>query len=557
MKKILAVFLAAAMLAVVLPAHADDTSTTVQRTAVLDLTSATQSASSESEGWSFDPRGNDGNPLVILNNYGKENAHSAPVYLPANTKLLVYGDCYIDNELLGEMGDVLTAELDGDLTIDGTGTLNLYADQYYGKCLFLKTGGSNDIREFLYVSNITLNCYGKEREQNTTYLDYCISGGLNSEYHNVKIRAYNGKAGIYTYGYTPIGGLTDDDTAEILFDNCDVYVDNTVGGYLGQLGMCIYITFGRIRIVGDSHIVVRGCSKSIYCWNMPLIVDGGTLDVIAIPLASTVYYAPIWCRSLVITNNAKRVYVGTHKSTFNEPLYCKDGDGCCSLGSDLNMRIGTFADGNYAFGTDPDRDDLPTFEVRSNDYVPFTHVVSFVNFDGSVIEEVTVEHTKSAEAPYVPFREGYAFIGWDKEFSCVLEDMTVTAQYEIKIFLVRFLDWDGTVLSEQTVEFLGDATPPDDPYREGFLFVGWDAEYTSIRHDTVLTAQYVDLTNKLRGDVDCDGDVDFDDVSLFYAFILNQAEISMQGRINADFNDDGVPNTADITLICKFILALE
>jgi uncharacterized repeat protein (TIGR02543 family) len=48
---------------------------------------------------------------------------------------------------------------------------------------------------------------------------------------------------------------------------------------------------------------------------------------------------------------------------------------------------------------------------------------------------------EAATAPADPKREGYAFIGWDKDFLNVTEDMTITAQYE-DIFSA---DFDGII----------------------------------------------------------------------------------------------------------------
>lgn len=58
-------------------------------------------------------------------------------------------------------------------------------------------------------------------------------------------------------------------------------------------------------------------------------------------------------------------------------------------------------------------------------------------------------------------------------------------------FRVIFIDYDGTQLGEtQYVEEGKNATPPADPVREGYTFVGWSDEYIGITKDTVLVAQY-------------------------------------------------------------------
>jgi hypothetical protein len=58
------------------------------------------------------------------------------------------------------------------------------------------------------------------------------------------------------------------------------------------------------------------------------------------------------------------------------------------------------------------------------------YTVTFKDYDGSTIAEVKVEEGKSAVKPDDPIREGYIFIGWDKSFDNVTSDLTVTALYE-------------------------------------------------------------------------------------------------------------------------------
>lgn len=60
---------------------------------------------------------------------------------------------------------------------------------------------------------------------------------------------------------------------------------------------------------------------------------------------------------------------------------------------------------------------------------PYTYNVTFVDKDGKVISQQTVEYGKSAKAPKAPAIKGLRFTGWDKDYKNVTEDMTVTAEY--------------------------------------------------------------------------------------------------------------------------------
>ena len=55
--------------------------------------------------------------------------------------------------------------------------------------------------------------------------------------------------------------------------------------------------------------------------------------------------------------------------------------------------------------------------------------VSFVGSDGGELKEEEVEYGNGATAPDAPHVEGYEFIGWDRKFDSVTEDITVKALY--------------------------------------------------------------------------------------------------------------------------------
>ena len=57
-------------------------------------------------------------------------------------------------------------------------------------------------------------------------------------------------------------------------------------------------------------------------------------------------------------------------------------------------------------------------------------------------------------------------------------------------YTVRFLDWDNSVISTQTVTRGGSATPPSNPTRDGYTFSGWQGNYTNITADTDIIATY-------------------------------------------------------------------
>ena len=69
--------------------------------------------------------------------------------------------------------------------------------------------------------------------------------------------------------------------------------------------------------------------------------------------------------------------------------------------------------------------------------------------------------------------------------------LNATIHYYIPPFTVTFVDYDGvTVLKEETVEGFSTATPPVNPYREGYIFTGWSPDFVGATADMTTVAQY-------------------------------------------------------------------
>lgn len=119
-----------------------------------------------------------------------------------------------------------------------------------------------------------------------------------------------------------------------------------------------------------------------------------------------------------------------------------------------------------------------------------TYTVRFLDWDNSVISIQTVTRGGSATPPSNPTRVGYDFTGWSGDYTNVTEDKVITAQYTIKTYTVRFLDWNGTVLDTQTINHGSNATPPPNPTRDGYTFSGWSGNYTNVTADVDIIAQY-------------------------------------------------------------------
>lgn len=118
--------------------------------------------------------------------------------------------------------------------------------------------------------------------------------------------------------------------------------------------------------------------------------------------------------------------------------------------------------------------------------------VTFVDWDDSRIDEVTVEWGGHAAFPADPVRKGYVFKGWSTtDLNNVKEDITVKAQYYEDMFTVRFFDWDNTLIKEEQVLYGHSATAPEDPVREGYIFTGWGAGWFNVMNNLDIYASYI------------------------------------------------------------------
>jgi uncharacterized repeat protein (TIGR02543 family) len=123
-------------------------------------------------------------------------------------------------------------------------------------------------------------------------------------------------------------------------------------------------------------------------------------------------------------------------------------------------------------------------------YIRNGYTVTFVDYDGAVIGTDGVLYGQGADAPVPPTRTGYTFAGWDRDFDPVTGNITVTARYTINRYTVTFVDYNGDVIDTQTVDYNTAAVAPTVPARDGYEFTGWDTAFDAVTSDMTVTAQY-------------------------------------------------------------------
>lgn len=120
-----------------------------------------------------------------------------------------------------------------------------------------------------------------------------------------------------------------------------------------------------------------------------------------------------------------------------------------------------------------------------------TFTVTFKDGE-KVLETQTVEYEAAATAPdtaRLSPPEGMHFAKWDKDFSKVTEDIEVSAVYELNVYTVTFKNGETTLKTEM-VKHGSAATPPNVFDTATKKFVGWDKPFDNVTSDIIVNAKF-------------------------------------------------------------------
>lgn len=149
-------------------------------------------------------------------------------------------------------------------------------------------------------------------------------------------------------------------------------------------------------------------------------------------------------------------------------------------------------DTKYDFNTAVTKDMTLTAKWTAKQYT-----ITFDTDGGSEIASITQDYGTAIAAPANPTREGYTFMGWDKEIPTTMpaENMTITAQWRINRYTITFDTDGGSAVAPITQDYGTAITAPADPTRGGYTFIGWDTEIptTMPAENITVTALWRDI----------------------------------------------------------------
>lgn len=129
--------------------------------------------------------------------------------------------------------------------------------------------------------------------------------------------------------------------------------------------------------------------------------------------------------------------------------------------------------------------------------------IKFIDGNNNELVKINVPYGETPKYDGIPTKKStaqysYTFNNtWSPSIKSVSSDAVYVAQFDQKTrsYKVRFVDYDGTLLKEEELEYGSLVTAPLDPSRPSsgninYAFKGWDKIVTNVRGDVTYTAQY-------------------------------------------------------------------
>ena len=254
------------------------------------------------------------------------------------------------------------------------------------------------------------------------------------------------------YGCTGLNSLTiENSVTEIgksAFSGCSGLTSIAIGNSVTNIGSSAFADCSNLSSVTFPASVTRIDNGAFNnCTSLQFIKFlGETAPIMQFPFANTndcpiyipcnsytsySYALPTYYERLTLSSDCVPSYVVTFVDWNGQVLKIEQVEEGHSATAPANpTREG------YTFtGWDKDFSNVQSDLIVTAQYIQNTpsttyYTVTFKDWDGTVLKTQQVEKGHSATAPANPTREGYTFTGWDKDFSNVQSNLTVTAQYQ-------------------------------------------------------------------------------------------------------------------------------
>lgn len=117
------------------------------------------------------------------------------------------------------------------------------------------------------------------------------------------------------------------------------------------------------------------------------------------------------------------------------------------------------------------------------------YTVTFYDGD-TILKQDNVKLASSIALPNAPTKEGYDFVGWDKEVPDKMpaEHLVFNAKWDQKLFTITFYDGNDEILQQQKLPLGAKIIAPENPTKEDkgnfyYVFDCWDTEFDVVTGD--------------------------------------------------------------------------
>ncbi len=183
--------------------------------------------------------------------------------------------------------------------------------------------------------------------------------------------------------------------------------------------------------------------------------------------------------------------------------------------------------------------------------------IRFVDYNGTTLQTGPVLRNTMPTPPANPTRESdaqydYSFKAWSPTIVAATENATYTATYNMALrsYTVRFLNYDGTVLQTETLDYgttpsyKGETPTNADESKE---FVGWDDVMRSVDCNKDYTAQYTTKTYTITVTSAGNGSVAGGGV-YSHGSVATLTATPEEGFVFDHWNDDNTDNPRSLTV---------
>ena len=135
------------------------------------------------------------------------------------------------------------------------------------------------------------------------------------------------------------------------------------------------------------------------------------------------------------------------------------------------------------------------------------YTITFDTDGGTAVDSLRQDYATEITTPADPTKNGYTFVGWDKEIPTTMpaEDMVIKAMWKINQYTITYLV-DGKEYDTVNVDYNSNIVLIDAPTKEGYTFSGWsEAPSTMPAEDVVVEGSFsinsYTLNYKVDGEV--------------------------------------------------------